>query len=86
MVATVSDQDRTNEGVIKLKLVTLEKNEEYRNDEMYKVYVDRALVHIIHLFDVPYLIKCIKNNLIFKDLYFEIDGRICKMVPYRAVV
>lgn len=31
-------------------------------------------VKIVHLFDVPHLMKCIRNNLLNKDLNFTIDG------------
>jgi len=43
-------------------------------DDFYEVEVDDTRLQIVHLFDVPHLIKCLRNNLLTKDLKFTIDG------------
>jgi len=44
-------------------------------DEFSEVEVDNLhRLKLVHIFDVPHLIKCIRNNLITKDLIFCIDG------------
>lgn len=30
---------------------------------------------MVHLYDVPHLIKCTRNNLLTKNLTFEMDGK-----------
>lgn len=78
-MATISDQVRTNEGAIKfLKTETrgayIKRNEEYR-DDIYEIELDdHKTMKIVHIFDVPHLMKCIPNNLLTKDLVFCMDG------------
>lgn len=44
-------------------------------DEFYEVEVDNLnRLKLVHIYDVPHLIKCTRNNLITKDLTFNIDG------------
>lgn len=78
VVATISDQGRANEGAINiLKHETREffikNNKEYR-DNFYEVVIDHERIQIVHLFDVPHLLKCIRNNLLTKDLLFSMGG------------
>lgn len=51
----------------------MRQNKKYR-DDFYEVEIDDERLQIVHLFDVPHLIKCIRNNLLTKDLNFSIDG------------
>jgi len=54
----------------------IQKNteKEYR-DEFYEVELEnKDRIKIVHLFDVPHLLKCTRNNLITKNLIFEMDG------------
>jgi len=81
IVATICDQGKSNEGAIKLlKNETREhylKNhtEEVYREEFYEVPLENGYrLKIVHLFDVPHLLKCTRNNLITKNLHFEING------------
>lgn len=83
VVATVCDQGRSNVGAINIlktetKNYHFQQNNEYR-DDIYEVEfkhlsgrVER--IPIVHLFDVPHLIKCTRNNLLTKNLTFVTDG------------
>ncbi|KAF0755385.1 Uncharacterized protein FWK35_00009537 [Aphis craccivora] len=55
----------------------LQINGDYR-DDVYEVEIVKngisERVKIVYLFDVPHLMKCIRNNLLNKDLNFTIDG------------
>jgi len=82
VVATISDQRRAIEGAISIlknetKSYYLQTNGNYRND-VYEVEIMKnsisKRVKIVHLFDVPHLMKCILNNLLTKDLNFTING------------
>jgi len=79
IVATISDQGRSNESAIKLlinetKGFFIKRNEKY-TDDIYEIQVDDGkMIQIVHIFDVPHLIKCIRNNLLTKDLVFSING------------
>lgn len=70
---------RSNERAIKLlKLETrrffILRNEEYKND-IYEVELSQnEYIQIVHIFDVPHLIKCVRNNLLTKDLVFSMNG------------
>lgn len=78
-MATISDQDRSNDSAIKLlinetKGFFIKRNEKY-TDDIYEIQADdRKIIQIVHIFDVPHLIKCIRNNLLTKDLVFSING------------
>jgi len=75
----VCDQGKPNEGAIRLlndetKEYYIKHNLEYR-DEFYEVVQENGeRTKIVHLFDVPHLIKCTRNNLLTKNLSFEMDG------------
>lgn len=79
VVATICDQGKPNEGAIRIlntetKLYYERKCEEYRED-FYEVELDnRKRIRVVHLFDPPHLIKCLRNNLLTKDLIYEMDG------------
>lgn len=45
------------------------------NDEFYEIEVeDHEKLKLVHIYDVPHLIKCIRNNLMTKNLIFSVDG------------
>jgi hypothetical protein len=75
IVASVCDQDEvTNSKAIKqLILVTrevaLRKGEVERHDV---IKIGKSIV--IPLFDPPHLLKCIRNNMLTKNLKFVLDG------------
>jgi len=49
-------------------------DQDYR-EEFYKVPLkNEERIKIIHIFDVPHLLKCTRNNLINKNLHFEMNG------------
>jgi len=78
IVATISVQGRANEGAIKIlkeetRQYYVKENKEYK-DDYYDVEIYNKRIQIVHLFDVPHLIKCIRNNLLTKDIHFSIDG------------
>lgn len=79
VLATVSDQGTANVAAINiLKRDTRAyqlKNNMTCTDEFYEVEVDNVhRLKLVHIFDVPHLLKCIRNNLVTKDLIFCIDG------------
>jgi len=55
----------------------LQQQKDYR-DDIYEIEVRSEdsfeRIPIVHLFDVPHLLKCIRNNLMTKDLCFSSDG------------
>ncbi|KAF2887368.1 hypothetical protein ILUMI_18808 [Ignelater luminosus] len=74
VIACICDQGATNARAVRMLLEesranALRKGKEYRNDI---ITADDATV--IPLFDPPHLLKCIRNNLITKDLRFTVDG------------
>lgn len=73
-MATISDQGRTNEGAIKL-LKTETKDAYIKRNGFYEIQLDEnKTMKIVHIFDVPHLMKGIRNNLLTKDLVFCMDG------------
>lgn len=79
VVATICDQGKANEGAIRIlnsktRLYCIQINIEYR-DDFYEIDLENGnRIKIIHLFDVLHLLKCVRNNLITKDLVYELDG------------
>lgn len=78
VVATISDQGRANDGAIGIlrnetREYCMKQNMQYR-DDFYEVEVDNKRLQIVHLFDVPHLIKCTRNNLVTKNLSFSTNG------------
>lgn len=75
IIATICDQGASNEGAIKLlneenKAYCLKNNKKYSED-FYEIECDgNERIKIIHLFDPLHLLKCIRNNLLQKDLIF----------------
>uniref|UniRef100_A0A2S2NAR7 Transposable element P transposase n=1 Tax=Schizaphis graminum TaxID=13262 RepID=A0A2S2NAR7_SCHGA len=79
VLATISDQGTANVAAINiLKRDTRAyqlKNNIACTDEFYEVEVDNLhRLKLVHIFDVPHLIKCIRNNLVTKDLIFCTNG------------
>ncbi|CAH1372414.1 unnamed protein product [Tenebrio molitor] len=75
IVASVCDQGVTNSKAIKqlileTKEVALRKGEVERYDV---IKIGKSIV--IPLFDPPHLLKCIRNNLLTKNLKFVLDGQ-----------
>lgn len=79
VVATISDQGTANVGAINIlnnetRLNHLKNNSEY-HDEFYEVELhDKQRLKLVHIYDVPHLMKCIRNNLLTKNLSFTIDN------------
>ncbi|CAI6355418.1 unnamed protein product [Macrosiphum euphorbiae] len=79
VVATISDQGSANCGAIKILNQETRsyyiKNELPYNDEFYEIELENnERLKLVHIYDVPHLIKCIRNNLITKDLVFTINN------------
>lgn len=51
----------------------LRRNEEY-NDGFYEVQCDNIILKLVHIYDPPHLLKGIRNNLLNKNLIFNVDG------------
>ena len=70
VVASVYDQGATNEKAMK-ELIKESKNKALEDN---KNYCENTIViddrEIVHLFDCPHLLQCLRNNLITKDLLF----------------
>ncbi|KAF0706516.1 THAP-type domain-containing protein, partial [Aphis craccivora] len=79
IVATISDQGTANVGAIKIlnnetRLYHVKNNSEY-HDEFYEVELhDKRILKLVHIYDVPHLLKCIRNNLLTKDLEYTVDN------------
>lgn len=78
-MATISDQGSANCGAIKILNQETRsyyiKNELPYNDEFYEIELENnERLKLVHIYDVPHLIKCIRNNLIAKDLVFTINN------------
>ncbi|KAK9685299.1 hypothetical protein QE152_g38152 [Popillia japonica] len=73
-VATVCDQGASNRAAIK-HLVDETKLQYSRSNKPYTIFgfeVDGK--EIVPLFDYPHLMKCIRNNLLTKDLVYSYKG------------
>lgn len=80
-MATVSDQGSANVGAIKiLNQQTRElylKNQLPYDDSFYDIeLMNKKRLKLVHIYDVPHLMKCVRNNLITKDLVFTIDDEV----------
>jgi hypothetical protein len=74
VVATVCDQGSANQAIINSLLAdTKEKCLREGTENKHFGFVVNAK-EIVPLFDVPHLLKCVRNNLLTKDLHFEING------------
>jgi len=79
VVATISDQGTANVGAIKIlnnetRLYHVKNNSEY-HDTFYEVELhDKQRLKLVHIYDVPHLLKCIRNNLLTKDLAYTVDN------------
>jgi len=79
VVATISDQGSANVSAINsLKRETrashIKNNTKY-NDEFYEIPLkNEHTLKLVHIYDVPHLMKCIRNNLMTKDLLYDVDG------------
>lgn len=82
VVATICDQGCANEGAINIlknetKSYYVKHQKDYQ-DDIYEIEVKSddgvERIPIVHLFDVPHLLKCTRNNLMTKDLCFSSDG------------
>lgn len=77
VVATVCDQGGPNQAAIKL-LLEETKKECLRNNKINDYF--GFLVNgkeVVPLFDTPHLFKGIRNNLLTKDLFFNMNGVDC---------
>ncbi|KAJ8735757.1 hypothetical protein PYW07_007377 [Mythimna separata] len=76
VVATVCDQGTNNVNCIKHLLQETRGNLLRKGEEMREnVYIINEQ-EIIPLYDPPHLIKCIRNNLISKDLKYKKNGEV----------
>lgn len=74
VVATVCDQGSTNQTAINMLLrETREHLLQSEHDNPYFGFIENNQ-EIIPLFDVPHLLKGIRNNLLNKDLHFTINN------------
>lgn len=77
IIATICDQGSGNQAAINILLqetqqIFLQRNEENRN---FGFIVNNQ--EIIPLYDTPHLFKGLRNNLLTKDLHFEINQKKC---------
>jgi hypothetical protein len=75
MVATMSDQGATNQAAINRLIADTNKYfaEQERENSIQGYLIDG--IEIVHLFDFPHLMKCIRNMLLNKDLHFVQQGK-----------
>ncbi|KAJ8914061.1 hypothetical protein NQ315_017582, partial [Exocentrus adspersus] len=76
IIATICDQGGPNQAAINSLLQDTTKWCLQKNvDKCFGFIVDGK--EIVPLYDTPHLIKGIRNNLLTKDLHFEIDNKNC---------
>lgn len=79
VVATISDQGTANVGAINIlnnetRLYHVKNNSQY-DDQFYEVELqDKQKLKLVHIYDVPHLMKCIRNNLLTKKLSYTIGN------------
>ena len=73
VIASVCDQEATNDSAIKQLIKESTAETASKSDECVNTIVVDGH-EIIQLFDPPHLLKCIRNNLLTKDLEFVWQG------------
>ncbi|KAE9523758.1 hypothetical protein AGLY_015818 [Aphis glycines] len=61
-------------GTLHILLNILKKNIQYKN-EFYEVKCDTENLRVIHLYDPPHLLIGIRNNLLNKNVIFNVNGQ-----------
>jgi hypothetical protein len=74
VLATISDQGATNQAVVNQLISSANRHFAELNEEnrLQGYLIDG--VEVVHLFDFPHLIKCIRNMLLTKELHFVQEG------------
>jgi hypothetical protein len=74
VLATISDQGATNQAVVNQLISSTNRHFAELNEEnrLQGYLIDG--VEVVHLFDFPHLIKCIRNMLLTKELHFVQEG------------
>jgi hypothetical protein len=80
-VATISDQWNANVGAIKIVNQEMRsyciKNKLPYDNHFYEIELENnEKLKLVHIYDVPHLVKCISNNLINRDLVFTINDNV----------
>ncbi|CAI6374112.1 unnamed protein product [Macrosiphum euphorbiae] len=78
IISSICDQGATNTAAINIlmndtKARYLRKNESFYGD-FYEIECESDVVKIFHLYDTPHLLKGIRNNLLTKNVIFNVDG------------
>ncbi|CAI6354012.1 unnamed protein product [Macrosiphum euphorbiae] len=92
VISTICDQGATNSAAINIlindtKAYYWKNNKEYNGDFYeveYKFGNSTELIKIFHLFDPPHLLKGIRNNLLTKNVSFDMDGK--KVASWRDIM
>lgn len=75
IIVSVCDQGKTNQAAIKT-LISDTKAAALREG---RIHIHNTIVidneEIVHLFDPPHFLKCLRNNLLKKNLIFEYEGK-----------
>lgn len=74
VLATICDQGSNNVSAIKQLVADTRAKYLRDNQELREFVFEINEQEIIPLFDVPHLLKGVRNNLLKKDIFFEIDG------------
>ena len=85
IVASVCDQGATNVSAIK-NLIEASKREAFRNGETLRhdvIVIDGQV--IVPLFDPPHLMKCLRNNLLTKNLKFTLNDGIERVAKWSHI-
>lgn len=92
VISTICDQGATNSAAINsliddTKAYYCKNNEEFKGD-FYEVVYNfdnrEERIKIYHLFDPPHLLKGIRNNLLTKNVSFDMEGR--KLASWRDIM
>lgn len=76
VLATVCDQGTSNTSAINYLIEETRRNYARRNIDFNNSVFEIEGKQIIPLYDVPHLLKGMRNNLLTKNLKFKIDGQV----------
>ncbi|CAG4952227.1 unnamed protein product [Colias eurytheme] len=84
VLCTVCDQSATNVAAINEMIEETKKKYFQQNKEWRHSIIEVSGKQIVPLFDVPHLIKGVRNNLLTKDMkYFDFEEQVEKIIKWQ---
>lgn len=75
VIASISDQGSTNEKAVRELIDETKANLLSDDKDCSQDIIMIDDLEIVHIFDPPHLIKCLRNNLLTKDLKYSWEGK-----------